>query len=121
MELSLNIMKTIITNKYQGKYIDDEKNGIGKEFQYDDKNQPNVIFEGIYKNGKKWDGIGKEYYKMPDKLLFDGEYKEGQRWNGNFFEYSKYMDRLKEKGKYFEGKKVQIKKNDEFENLSVDE
>ena len=107
--------------KYQGKYIDDEKNGIGKEFQYDDKNQPNVIFEGIYKNGKKWDGIGKEYYKMPDKLLFDGEYKEGKRWNGNFFEYSKYMDRLKEKGKYFEGKKVQIKKNDEFENLSVDE
>ena len=58
---------------------------------------------------------------MPDKLLFDGEYKEGKRWNGNFFEYSKYMDRLKEKGKYFEGKKVQIKKNDEFENLSVDE
>ena len=43
--------------KYQGKYIDDEKNGIGKEFQYDDKNQPNVIFEGIYKNGKKWDVI----------------------------------------------------------------
>ena len=106
--------------KYEGKYIDDQKNGEGIEYQYNDKNQEETVFEGIYKNGEKWTGVGKEYYKMPDKLLFEGEYKEGKRWNGNFYEYSNIGDRIKLQGKYIEGKKVNIKKNEEFENLSFD-
>ena len=106
--------------KYEGKYIDDQKNGEGIEYQYDDKNQEETIFEGVYKNGEKWTGVGKEYFKMPDKLLFEGEYKEGKRWSGNFFEYSNIGDRIKLQGKYVEGKKVNIKKNKEFENLSFD-
>ena len=106
--------------KYEGKYIDDQKNGEGIEYQYNDKNQEETVFEGIYKNGEKWTGVGKEYYKMPDKLLFEGEYREGKRWNGNFYEYSNIGDRIKLQGKYIEGKKVNIKKNEEFENLSFD-
>ena len=106
--------------KYEGKYIDDEKNGLGKEYQYDENNEPVLIFEGIFKNGNKWEGNAKEYYKIPDKLTFDGEYKEGQKWKGNFYEYSNIMDRLKLNGKYVEGKKVIIKKNKDFENLSFD-
>ena len=57
---------------------------------------------------------------MPDKLLFEGEYKEGKRWNGNFYEYSNIGDRIKLQGKYAEAKKINIKKNKEFENLSFD-
>ena len=106
--------------KYEGYYTDDQKNGEGKEFLYDEENQPEIVFEGIYKNGVKWNGMGKEYYKMPDKLLFTGEYREGKRWNGNFFEYSKIMDRIKSQGKYVEGKKVDVKKNEEFEFLNFD-
>ena len=111
---------TNILLKYEGKYIDDKKNGEGKEYQYDDNNNKEIVFEGEYKNGEKWAGIGKEYYKIPDKLLFEGEYREGKRWNGNFYEYSNIMDRIKLQGNYVEGKKVNVKKNKEFENLTFD-
>ena len=105
--------------KYEGKYIDDEKNGLGKEYSYDESTQIITSFEGIYKDGKKWEGVGKEFYQVPDKLLFDGEYKEGKRWNGNFIEYSNIMGRIKLKGKYSEGKRINVKKNKEFENSSL--
>ena len=119
--LNINILSEYIALlKYEGKFIDDEKNGLGKEYQYDENNEPVLIFEGIFKNGKKWEGNAKEYYKIPDKLTFDGEYKEGKKWKGNFYEYSNIMDRLKLKGKYVDGKKVNIKKNKDFENLSFD-
>ena len=106
--------------KYEGKYIGDEKNGVGKEYQYDENTQAITIFEGIYKDGKKWEGVGKEFYQIPDKLLFDGEYREGKRWNGNFCEYSNIMGRIKLRGKYSEGKRIKVKKNKEFENSSLD-
>ena len=106
--------------KYEGKYIGDEKNGLGKEYLYDENTQIITTFEGIYKDGKKWEGVGKEFYQVPDKILFDGEYKEGKRWNGNFFEYSNIMGRIRLKGKYSEGKRIKIKKNKEFENSSLD-
>ena len=34
-----------------------KKNGKGKEYDRDD----NLIFEGEYLNGKRWNGKGKEY------------------------------------------------------------
>ena len=106
--------------KYEGRYIDDQKNGEGKEFQYDEENNAEIVFEGVYKNGEKWNGVGKEYYAMPDKLLFSGEYREGKRWNGNFCEYSNVMDRIKLKGKYVNGEKVEVKKNEEFIKLYLE-
>ena len=106
--------------KYEGKYIDDQKNGEGKEFQYDEEKNQEIVFEGVYKNGEKWNGKGKEYYSMPDKLLFSGEYREGKRWNGNFYEYSNIMNRVKLKGKYVNGEKVDMKKNEEFIKLYLE-
>ena len=37
----------------------------------------NLIFDGEYLNGKKWNGKGKEYDDC--KLIFEGEYLNGQR------------------------------------------
>ena len=68
-----------------GKYKIGEKNGFGKEYDFDDK----LLFEGEYKNGKK-NGKGKEYiydtdenhdYKYYVRFILEGEYLNG-RMNG---------------------------------------
>ena len=41
---------------FEGEYLKREKKG--KEFNYDGE----LIFEGEYLNGKRWNGKGKEYY-----------------------------------------------------------
>ena len=53
----------IIYRKYNTEYLNLIENG-------------HKIFEGIYKNGIKWNGKGKEYNKNI-KLTFEGEYKNG--------------------------------------------
>ena len=58
---------------------------MGKEIEYK-INKDNIIFEGEYLNGKKWNGKGKEYNK-DGKLRFEGEYLNGKRWNGKVKEY----------------------------------
>ncbi len=60
--------------KFEGEYLNGEKNGEGKEY---DNNR--LIFEGEYLNGNKWNGKGKEYYS-------NGNVKnEYQYINGNFY------------------------------------
>ena len=39
------------------------------------------MFEGIFQNGKRWTGKGKEY-NDENILIFDGEYNNGKKWNG---------------------------------------
>ena len=51
-----------------------EKNGEGKEYDNDGK----VKYEGQYKNGKKWNGEGWEYYSNNKKCKY-------QYINGNYF------------------------------------
>ena len=63
-----------------------ERNGKGKEYN----KYGELIFEGEYLNGKRWNGKGKEYTYLLDKLLFKGEYKNGKRWNGEGKEYNRY-------------------------------
>ena len=46
-----------------------------------------IKYEGEYLNGKR-NGKGKEY-DDDGELLFEGEYLEGQRWNGKGKEYGK--------------------------------
>ena len=46
--------------KYDGEYMNGEKNGKGKE--YDNKGR--LIFDGEYLNGKRWKGKIKEYIYM---------------------------------------------------------
>ena len=43
-----------------------------------------VVLLKNLKNGKRWNGIGKEYDFLYDVQFaaFEGEYKEGKRWNG---------------------------------------
>jgi len=61
--------------KYEGEYLNGERNGKGKEYS-----GGNIIFEGEYLNGKRWNGKGEEYYS--GKFSFNGEYLNGKRWNG---------------------------------------
>ena len=46
------------------------KDGLIKEYDYG-----KLIFEGEYKNGKKWNGKGKEFDDKRN-LIFEGEYKK---------------------------------------------
>ena len=62
--------------KFEGEYLNGKRNGKGKEYDYDNK----VIFEGEYLNGVR-NGKGKEYYDN-SKIKFEGDYLEGKRWNG---------------------------------------
>ena len=62
--------------------------GNGKEYQMikqppkEDKKE--LIYEGEYLNGKKWNGKGKEF--NPDgTLLFEGEYKNGKKYFGKLY------------------------------------
>jgi len=43
--------------KFEGEYLDGERNGKGKEYDVDGK----LKFEGEYFNGKIWNGKVKEY------------------------------------------------------------
>ena len=67
---------------YEGEFRKGVRNGKGKEF---DNYNGELLFEGEYLNGKRWNGIGKEYNKYSFKgkqLGFEGEYLNDQRWNG---------------------------------------
>ena len=66
--------------KFEGEYLNGERNGKGKEYEYG-----NCIFEGEYLNGER-NGKGKEYIYNYDSgtntIIFEGEYLNGKRWNG---------------------------------------
>ena len=73
-KISVNINNyKMISGRYKIMGID----GIGKEY---DSYNDNLIFEGEYKNGRRYKG--KEYNTF-DKLVFEGEYLNGKRWNGS--------------------------------------
>ena len=83
---------------YEGEFKDDERNGYGKE--YDENN--NIIFEGQYLDGKRWEGFGKE---TNDKaIMFSGEYKNGKR-NGAGKEYYCDKNSIKFNGNYLDGER----------------
>ena len=61
---------------YKGELLNGKRNGKGKEFQYINK-QTELIFEGEFLDGKKWNGSVKEYwYDIPE---FEGKIKNGKR------------------------------------------
>ena len=63
---------------FEGDYLNDKRNGKGKEY-YNDK----LEFEGEYLNGER-NGKGKEY--NDSKLIFEGEYLSGKKWNGKGYD-----------------------------------
>ena len=54
--------------------------------EYDQKG--NIIYEGKYLNGKRFNGKGKEL-RINGSLKFEGEYFEGEKWNGRGTEYDR--------------------------------
>ena len=102
---------------YVGDYLDGKRSGKGEEYNYNG----NLIFEGEYLNGKRWNGKGynnqgiieyelkegkgnvKEYNWLTGKLIYEGEYSNGER-NGKGKEYND-KNELIFKGEYINGKK----------------
>jgi len=83
--------------KISGRLKIDGINGYGKEYNLETMD---LIFKGIYLNGKK-KGKGKEYLKC--ELIFVGEYLNGKR-NGKGLEFNKY-ERVIFEGEYLKGKR----------------
>ena len=109
---------------FEGNYLNGKRNGQGKE--YIDRE---LIFEGNYLNGKR-NGKGKKYYN-DGVLKFEGIYLDGKKWNGKMFgknckevselkngkaRITKYYENgeLKFEGEYLNGKKNGKGKEYEF-------
>ena len=96
--------------KLSGIYFEGEKNGSGKEFNYENDE---LIFEGEYVKGKR-NGKGKEY--RFSKLKYEGNFVDGIR-NGEGKEYD-YNGLLIFKGEYLNGKKWKGKINEYYDPRS---
>ena len=66
-------LRHAIYKYFSEKYFIFEKNGKGKEYDY----EGGLIFEGEYLKGEK-NGRGKEYYD--NNIIFEGEYLNGERF-----------------------------------------
>jgi len=44
---------------YEGEYLNEKRNGKGKEYN---NNNKNFVYEGDYLEGKRWNGKIKKYY-----------------------------------------------------------
>ena len=80
---------------FEGEYLNSKKNGYGKEYFYDLDNTRLIKFEGEYLNGKR--KKGKEYFL--GQLMYEGEYSNGKKSKGK--EY--YNNSLLFEGEYNNG------------------
>ena len=85
------------TMKEEGEYIKGKKNGILKEYIYNGK----LEFQGEYKDGLR-NGKGKEYFDNGN-VLYEGEYADDLR-KGNGKEYFR-NGKILFSGEYLKGKK----------------
>ena len=102
--------------RYSGEYKNDKKNGKGQEYN----SKGAIIFQGVFFNGKKWNGFGyngrgRQVYELKDGkgiireyfdnglLLYEGEYSNGER-NGIGKEYNS-REKLVFEGQYLNGKR----------------
>ena len=96
------ILVDFVKLKYEGDYSEGKITGKGKEYiiigylKFDDKQEflkeedrimkngkdynfdKNCIFNGKYKNGKKWKGKRKEYNYV-EELIYEGELENGKK------------------------------------------
>ena len=86
---------------FEGEYLNGEKNGIGKEYYKESKTK----FEGMYKNDRRWNGIG---YNMKNEIIY--ELKEGK---GYVYEYNYFGNCIFE-GEYLYG--IKNGKGKEYNN-----
>ena len=74
---------------YVGNFVNDKKDGEGKEYSLDDYGNPFISYEGTFKNGLK-DGTGIEKFYLSGKELtiYDGDYVNGTYTGfGDWFSY----------------------------------
>ena len=135
MQSNLDI-KLINYKFYSGKYVIYENEIIGKEY-YGYNND--LIFEGEFLNGERWNGKGKEYVEGKlkfegkylngkktgkgkeyddGKLIFEGEYLNGKK-NGKGKEYY-YNGKLRFEGEYLNEERLNGKLYDKNDNLFCD-
>ena len=89
---------------FEGEYLNGKKwNGIIKEY-YDDSND--IKFDGQYCEGKK---KGKEY-NINGHLIFEGEYLDEKNWNGTIYNNNGFLFEIKNGN----GK---VKEYDEYDKL----
>ena len=105
--------------KYEGEYLNGEKNGKGKYYMIDGI-KDKLEFEGEFRNEKKWNGKGydkngkiiyqlihgrgnKKEFNKYGEFEFEGEFINGER-NGKGKEYD-YNSKLKFKGEYLNGER----------------
>ena len=70
---------------FKGKYYPEEKKKIGLEFK-----EGKLVFLGEIRNGKKWEGEGKEYDNY-GRLIYDGGFLNGKRHEkGHIIKYNEY-------------------------------
>ena len=62
--------------RFEGEYLNDLRNGKGKEYSFAGE----LIFEGIFRKGKIWEGKGK-VYNFKGELDFEGKFVNGKRFN----------------------------------------
>ena len=63
---------------YEGNFIKGIKNGLGKEY-FDLENRKILVYDGEFKDDKR-NGYGKEYKR--GELIFEGQFLNGERWEG---------------------------------------
>ena len=83
--------------RYEGNYLNGERNGYGIEYENN-----KIIFCGDYLNGKR-NGEGIEFEN--DKIIFQGEYSNGERWTGTLKEYDTKGELISE-AEYLNGKRI---------------
>ena len=90
--------------------LNGEKNGKCKIYRNE---KLELEFEGIYFNGKLWNG---KEYDDNNNLIYEGEYLNNKRWKGKFKEYNS-NNRLLSEGEYLNGKKWNEKGYDNEGNV----
>ena len=85
-----------------------DKNGKGIEYFYskDEKDECHILFQGEYKNNKRWNGKGEESnikngngegkeYNINGYLEFEGEYKDGKKFKGKEYKHNYYNNNIR--------------------------
>ena len=83
---------------FEGQYSNENKNLNGKE--YNEKGD--ILFEGEYYDGKKWNGTEKEYDEDTNNLIFEYKYSNGKV---KAKEFDKFNGDLLFEGEYLNGKR----------------
>ena len=76
-----------------------------------------LIFEGKYKDGKRYEGIAKEYDGFVQKIFY-GKYEDGKKFQGQ--EYNLFGDRIIFEGEFKDNKKYKGKEYNENGELIFD-